>query len=148
MQIKPILHNKKDYLDLLLLADEQEDMIDRYLDRGEMFALSHQGEVVCVCVVTREDDGMYEIKNIATHPDHQRKGYGRCMIQFVLSHYKQDGKILLVGTGDSPLTIPFYERCGFSMSHRVKDFFTQNYDHPIYEDGVLLQDMIYLKREF
>ena len=64
MQIKPILHNKKDYLDLLLLADEQEDMIDRYLDRGEMFALSHQGEVVCICVVTREDDGVYEIKNI------------------------------------------------------------------------------------
>ena len=148
MEIKPIYYNKKDFLDLLLLADEQEDMIDRYLERGEMFALSHQGKVVCVCVVTREGDGVYEIKNIATRHDHQRKGFGRRMVQFVLDHYKKDGKILLVGTGDSPLTIPFYERCGFSISYRVKDFFTTNYDHPIYEDGVLLRDMVYLKRDF
>lgn len=39
MNIKKIEKNKKQYLDLLLLADEQEDMIDRYLDNGEMFAL-------------------------------------------------------------------------------------------------------------
>lgn len=30
MEIKIIEDNKKDFLDLLLLADEQEDMIDRY----------------------------------------------------------------------------------------------------------------------
>lgn len=148
MEIKAIRHDKKDFLDLLLLADEQETMIDRYLNRGEMFALFYQGKAVCVCVVTRERDGVYEIKNIATRPEQQRKGFGRQMIGFVLDRYKKDGKTLLVGTGDSPLTIPFYERCGFSISHRVKDFFTQNYDHPIYEDGVLLRDMIYLKRDF
>lgn len=30
MMIKEITENKKEYLNLLLLADEQEDMIDRY----------------------------------------------------------------------------------------------------------------------
>ena len=37
MKIIEVKENKKQYLDLLLLADEQEDMIDRYLDNGKMF---------------------------------------------------------------------------------------------------------------
>ena len=53
-----------------------------------------------------------------------------------------------VGTGDSPLTVPFYEKCGFRRAFVVKDFFTRHYDHPIYEAGVLLKDMVYLQREF
>ena len=39
INIVPILKNKKEFLELLLLADEQESMIDLYLERGEMFAL-------------------------------------------------------------------------------------------------------------
>ena len=53
-----------------------------------------------------------------------------------------------MGTGDSPRTIPFYKACGFRESYRVPDFFTENYDHPIYEDGVLLRDMVYLEMNF
>jgi len=34
MLIQEIDENKKRYLHLLLLADEQEDMVDRYLERG------------------------------------------------------------------------------------------------------------------
>ena len=54
--------------------------------------------------------------------------------------------VLQVGTGDSAKTVPFYEKCGFRRSHRIKNFFTDNYDHPIYEDGVQLVDMVYLQR--
>ncbi len=39
MEIKIINKNKKQFIDLLLLADEQESMIDRYLERGDLFAL-------------------------------------------------------------------------------------------------------------
>ncbi len=39
-----------------------------------------------------------------------------------------------------------YERCGFVRSHNVPNFFTDNYDHPIYEGGVQLIDMVYLQR--
>ena len=53
---------------------------------------------------------------------------------------------MLVGTGDSPLTMPFYQRCGFTEHHRVKNFFLDNYDHPIVECGVTLCDMVYLSR--
>ena len=40
----------------------------------------------------------------------------------------------------------FYEKCGFVRSHNIPNFFTDNYDHPIYECGVQLIDMVYLQR--
>ncbi len=147
MRIAQIKENKKQFLDLLLLADEQEDMIDRYLDEGEMFVL-YDPEAVGECVVVKLEDGVYEIKNIATDPEVHGKGYGRALIEFVVKHYEGLCKQLLVGTGDSPLTIPFYEKCGFKEHHRLKNFFTDNYDHPIIEAGVQLVDMVYLSREF
>ena len=143
-----ITQNKKQYLDLLLLADEQESMIDRYLERGELFALYDNGELVSVCVVTQEGEGIYEIKNIATYPQYQRKGYGRRLIHFLFEHYRPKCRTLLVGTGDSPLTVPFYESCGFTYSHRIPNFFTEHYDHPIIEAGKQLVDMVYFKKEF
>jgi GNAT superfamily N-acetyltransferase len=145
MEIQKIIHNKKTYLDLLLLADEQEDMVDRYLGRGDMFILDDNG-VKAECVVTKEGDQVYEIKNLAVRPDCQRKGYGRQLVEFVLSHYEDCGT-LLVGTGETPSTLGFYHRCGFSESHRVRNFFTDYYDHLIFEDGRQLVDMVYLKRE-
>ena len=132
VNIVPILKNKKEFLELLLLADEQESMIDCYLERGEMFILSDNDTVKASCVITCEDKGIYEIKSIAVYPEYQRQGYGRQLIAFVLEHYKDRCHTMLVGTGDSPLTIPFYESCGFAYSHRVPDFFIDNYDHPIF----------------
>ena len=79
ISIYPVLHNKKQYLDLLLLADEQESMIDRYLERGEMFVLTDAGNIKAACVVTREAEDVFEIKNIATYPQFQRQGYGRIL---------------------------------------------------------------------
>ena len=94
MKIYEVVVNKRDYMDLLFLADEQEDMIDKYLDKGTMYVL--------------DDDGV---------------------------------------KGDSPLTIPFYEKCGFRKHHKIKNFFLDNYDHPIIEEGVQLVDMVYLRKE-
>ena len=145
MNIREIKENKKQYLSLLLLADEQEDMIDRYINKGTMYVLDDDG-VKCECVVTDEGEGILEIKNIATEPQYQGKGYARAMIDFICRKYKGDFSVLQVGTGDSPLTVPFYEKCGFIRSHTVKNFFTDNYDHPIYECGVLLTDMVYLRK--
>lgn len=80
MEIKKISENKKAYLDLLLLGDEQESMIDQYLDRGELYVLLDP-DVKTVCVVTEEGDGIYEIKNLATAPSCQKQGYGKKMLQ-------------------------------------------------------------------
>ena len=145
MDIKEVTENKKEYLSLLLLADEQENMIDRYLERGRMFVLDDDG-VKCECVITDEGDGVLEIKNIATVPEHQGKGYARAMLRYIEDNYKGHYSVLQVGTGDSPLTVPFYEKCGFVRSHTVQGFFTANYSHPIFEGGVQLVDMVYLRK--
>ena len=146
MEIKEVKHNKKRYLSLLLLADEQEDMVERYIERGTMYVLADDG-VKCECIVTDEGNGILEIKNIATIPEFQRKGYGKALIDFLAAKYKGQYALIQVGTGDSPLTIPFYEKCGFVRSHIMKNFFVDHYDHPIVECGIQLIDMIYLQRK-
>ena len=113
MKIREVNENKKQFIALLLLADEQESMVDRYLEKGTMYVLE-DNDVKAECVVTDE--------------------------------YADEYSILQVGTGDSPLTIPFYEKCGFVRSHNIPNFFTDNYDHPIYDGGVQLIDMVYLQR--
>ena len=137
--------DKKAYLPLLLLADEQESMIYKYLDKGTMFVLDDNGVKgeVLVCDVGNK---ILEIKNIAVDSAHQNKGYGKMMIEFICEKYKDRYSILQVGTGDSPRTIPFYEKCGFARSHVIKDFFINNYDHLIFECGKQLVDMVYLRR--
>ena len=146
MEIRKVETDKKRYLDLLLLADEQEDMVDRYLERGTMYVLE-DGGVKAECVVTDEGDGILELKNIAVAPDFQGRGYGKAMVAFLVQTYTEQHTVLQVGTGDSSSTIPFYESCGFRRHHLVKNFFTDHYDHPIYEYGVQIVDMVYLQRE-
>ena len=147
MNIFEVKADKKQYLPLLLLADEQEDMIDRYLERGTMYALKDGASVRAVCVVTDEGESTLELKNLAAAPEYQRRGYGRRLVDFLAEAYRGQYRRLLVGTGDSPLTVPFYERLGFRENHRVQNFFTDHYDHPIYEAGRQLVDMVYLAME-
>lgn len=136
---------KTEYMDLLLIADEQISMIEKYLYRGDMFAL-RDDDIRAICIITQEQPGIFEIKNIVTVPKYQRQGYGQNLISFIVDYYRKLGSELYVGTGDSPTILRFYERCGFVKSHVAKNFFIDNYDHPMYEDGQQLVDMIYLKR--
>ena len=145
MIIREVKGNKKQFISLLLLADEQENMVDRYLEKGTMYVLE-DGSIKAECVVTDEGNGILEIKNIAVDPKHHGMGYGKTLIDFLANKYADEYSILQVGTGDSPLTIPFYEKCGFVRSHKIPNFFTDNYSHPIYEGGMQLIDMIYLQR--
>ena len=78
---------------------------------------------------------------------YKRQGYGKAMIEFIAKKYQGECSILQVGTGDRMSTIPFYEKCGFIRSHSIKNFFVDNYDHPIYDGGVQLVDMIYLQKD-
>lgn len=146
MSIQFITVDKKRYLPLLL-ADEQESMIDRYLERGDLFVMRVGPNPIAVAVVTNEGNGVYELKNLAVTPACQRKGYGRQMVEFLCRHYAGVCHTMLVGTGESSQTVSFYENCGFKYSHTVPDFFTCHYDHPIMEDGKILKDMIYFRRK-
>ena len=146
MKISRVENNKKRYISLLLLADEQESMIDRYLQRGELFVLSEGDEAVAVAVITNEGNGVCELKNLAVTPKRQRCGCGQRMIEYLAEASRARYHTMLVGTGDCPGVLSFYNKCGFREDHRISGFFTDNYDHPIIEDGVQLVDMVVLKR--
>lgn len=145
MRIEKINENKKQFLDLLLLADEQEDMIDKYLPDGDLFAL-YDGDLKSVCVVVAIDSETCELKNIATYEEHQGKGYGRALINFISEYYKNDFKTMLVGTGEVPWILSYYESCGFEPSHRLKNFFIEHYGNPMFDGDIQLVDMVYLKK--
>lgn len=140
-----VTEEKKRYLPLLLLGDEQESMIDRYLEEGALYIWKEGEETAGVCVVTDQGNGVLELKNIAVDPRFQRRGIGRAMIEALAKRYRGSYRVLLAGTGEAPSTLGFYQHCGFTYSHRVKDFFLQ-YDHPIVEEGVQLKDMVFFQR--
>ena len=146
MEIKMIHENKKQFIDLLLLADEQESMIDKYLERGELFALYDDG-LKSICVVTGESSDTCELKNIATYEAWHGMGYGSKLIEHIGAFYKDQYKTMIVGTGEVPWITQFYEKNGFALSHRIHNFFTDNYDHPMFDHGVQLVDMAYFKKE-
>lgn len=140
--------DKKRFLPLLLLADEQENMIDRYLMRGTLFAAMEGETPVGVAVVTKESAGIFELKNLAVLAQRQRQGIGQEIVRLISERYRaQGGGVLRVGTGESPKTLGFYRACGFTECGCIPNFFTDNYDHVMIEDGVTLKDMIYLEKK-
>ena len=142
--IRAAAGSREPWMPLLLLGDEQEEMVRRYLDRGVLYVMEEAGESTAVCLVTEEGPGVYEIKNLAVAPGFRRQGRGRAMVVHACAACP--GDVMLVGTGETPSTLRFYRSCGFVPSHRVENFFTDHYDHPIVEEGVVLRDMVYLKR--
>ena len=147
MLIREVSENRREYMPLLLLADEQESMVERYIDRGTMYVLEEEGAVRAECVVTDEGNGILEIQNLAVDEQYQRHGYGREMIRFIAGRYQDEYSTLRVCTGDSPLTVPFYERCGFTTYDITRNYFLEHYDHPIFEGGRQLKDRVCMKMD-
>lgn len=140
--VDQVYTEKKKYLPLLLLADPCVEMIERYLDAGDMFVMRDDEVVVGVAVV----DQSGELKNLAISPEWQMQGYAKKMINHLCVHYNGRFEFMYVGTSDSG--IEFYRKCGFELSHVVKNFFTDNYPEPIIDDGgIQCIDMTYLKRK-
>ena len=90
--------------------------------------------------------GEIKIERMVTKKDYRGKGIGKDLVKFMIKEIEKlkPEKIWL---RSQVKTQPFYERCGFERSYRVKNFFTDNYDHPIFEGDIQLVDMIYLKKD-
>lgn len=146
IEIKTIDANKKGHIDLLLLADPYELMIDKYLDKGTMYALYDNDELTCIAVVNEISKETCELKNIATYEHFQNRGYASKMINHILDVYSKEYSSMIVGTAESG--IPFYEQFGFVYSHKVKNFFVDNYPEPIFEGESQCVDMLYLEYKF
>lgn len=142
MRIEEVATDKRRYMPLLLVGDESERMIDRYLDRGTLYVGFVSGRAVAVCVTVAVGADVVEVKNLAVSEGFRCRGIGRAMLEHVEDVNR--GRKIMLGTGETPSTLRFYRSCGYLYSHRVPGFFRDNYDEPIVEEGVELCDMLYL----
>lgn len=142
--ITEVSGDRKQFLPLLLIGDESETMINRYIGQGNLYAGFLDGVPIAVVMTVCIDSTTVEVKNLAVADGFRRQGYGRRMLRHIENRHP--GKTIVLGTGETPSTLRFYKSCGFTYSHRIPDFFTDNYPDPIIEEGVRLRDMIYLKK--
>ncbi|KRL86521.1 hypothetical protein FC50_GL000770 [Lacticaseibacillus pantheris DSM 15945 = JCM 12539 = NBRC 106106] len=149
MYIKHLLPGRRDSAyDLLLLADEDEQMLGRYAELGDMLAMFDEEDdtIVAEAIVVPIEDGV-ELKNIAVAPEYQHHGLGSRLVSAICAQYSGRVPWIMVGTGDADFAnISFYEQNGFRVVGRVPDIFAQ-YDHPIVVNGLPLRDMVYLRRD-
>lgn len=142
-----VFEERKDYKNYLLMADESEEVVNTYINKGDMFAI-YDGEVlVGISHFTFPNEQTVELKNIAIHPTHRGKGFGKIVIKEACSIYTKKGLYkMVVGTANSSIAnIAFYQKAGFRMSEIKKDFFL-NYPEPIFEGGIRALDMIMFDR--
>ena len=131
-----------EYRDLLLLADPEEQAVDRYLDRGEMYVLCVDGRAVSEAVVLAEGHEC-ELMNLATCEDAQGKGYASELVRRLMLRYSEKCRSMLVGTSEDGRA--FYRRLGFRDAFVRECFFIDNYEEKIFENGRQCVDMYCLR---
>jgi len=134
---------------LLLLADETIEAIDRYINDSEIFIFEKDNESIAVYVLQKISNDTIEIKNIAVDVKHQGRGIGKLLLRDAIDRAKSKGfKTIVIGTGDTaPKQLHLYQKVGFEIFDIKKGFYLDNYPKPIYENGVQLKDMVMLKKE-
>jgi len=134
-------------LDLLLLADETIEQINKYIDDSVFFAAVDESILIGAAAVRENDAETAEIVNIAVAEGRQNQKIGRGLIGRVISYCKEQGfSRILIKTGNGGLgQIALYQKSGFRMKSIVPDYFTENYDEPIYENGIECRDQLILE---
>ncbi|MFD2905415.1 GNAT family N-acetyltransferase [Sphingobacterium anhuiense] len=132
--------------DLLLLADETKEAIDKYISTCTIFTLVHRitNEIVGVMAVKQINSDTVELKNIAITAQYQAQGLGSDMLSFLKSHAQEENLLQIwVGTADVGFQQHrFYMRNGFEMNHIRHNFFIENYADPIIENGLQMKHML------
>lgn len=139
------IKDKKKNLDLLLLADPEEEAIDKYINDCEVFEFYHEDILVGQGAIKQLSSTIYEIKNFAIYEKFHNCGYGKILINLLCKKYLENFKNIEILVGTSKQGVGFYKKCGFQFSHVIKDFFITNYKQPIFENGIQCKDMFYLK---
>ena len=145
MQVKKI-ENKEDYMDLLLEADPSKDMIHKYLNDSDVYALKKGDELISIAVICTISRKTLELKNIVTRENYRNKGYAKTLLKSLCGNYKQKYDRMLVGTTEN--NIPFYVKQGFDKYEKtIKNFFIDNYNEEIKDEDLICTDLIYYSKD-
>jgi ribosomal protein S18 acetylase RimI-like enzyme len=134
-------------MELLLLADPEEEAIQAYIARGTCYVAEEDGRLVGVYVLLPTRPGTAEIMNIAVKEGFQGRGIGRALLEHAMETSRGQGfRYLDIGTGNSSLEqLRLYQRCGFRIVGVDRNYFIKHYKEPIFENGLQCMDMIRLQ---
>ena len=135
---------------LLLLAQPSLENIQADLKQGICHVARIDKEIVGVFVLVQKAEQLWEITNIAVALKYQGQKIGKAVLAQAISVAQNLGaKEIEVGTGNSSLNqLAFYQKAGFRIVGIIPDFFTDNYDVSIYENGIQCRDLIRLNYRF
>lgn len=146
MEIRKLVMGEVPPFELLLMADPSRELVEEYLAIGDCRVAEIEGEVIGVYVLIKLDVHTTEIINIAVSEEMQGRGIGKELIHDAMQTAKEQGyKKIEIGTGNSSIgQLLLYQKCGFRMTDVIEDFFVDNYEEDIFEDGVQCRDMVRL----
>ncbi len=146
IQFQEIKQNEAPW-DLLLLAQPSLENIQIALKHGLCHVAKIDSEIVGVFVIVQKSERLWEITNIAVAPKYQGQKIGKAILAHAISVAQNLGaREIEIGTGNSSLNqLAFYQKAGFRIVGVIPDFFTDNYDEPIYENRIQCRDLIRLK---
>lgn len=142
MDIIRIDNDREKFINLLLEADPDRNVVNNYINEGDLFVGFVDDVPVCEVLIVKVDNDECELKNIATLRNCRGKGYANEIIKYVFNEYKGKYKKMIVGTTEN--MIPFYVLNGFTKYHHtVKNFFVDNYEEEIWDGDLHCIDMYY-----
>jgi GNAT superfamily N-acetyltransferase len=134
----------RDLIPLLLLAEPSEPALQWSLSHMSdvVYRMEVDGQAIGAATVRWRDDPC-EIIELAIAEGHQRQGYGKQLVAWIVEEARRRGKHRLeVGTANSSIdNIAFYQHCGFRMDHVRRDYFWY-YRKPIVENGIVARDLL------
>ncbi|GAB6993359.1 GNAT family N-acetyltransferase [Salinicoccus sesuvii] len=147
LHIRQIKEIEETPMALLTLADPSEQQVQSYLAKSDCYVAEIEGETVGVYVAGEISKDTIEIYNIAVKETFQGQGIGKYLLMDGVDRYRRAGyKMIEIGTGNSSIgQLALYQKVGFRMDRVIPDFFTDNYETHIYENGIWCRDMIRLK---
>ncbi|WP_077324691.1 GNAT family N-acetyltransferase [Virgibacillus siamensis] len=146
MRIQRLKTTENPPMELLLTADPSENNVREYLSKGQCYVVRKDNVVIGVYVLTQERQNKMELVNVAVLEHYQGQGIGTKMIQHAIANAQLQGyQFIDVGTGNSSIDqLRLYQQCGFRMVKIRRDYFVENYNEPIYENGIQCRDMVRL----
>ena len=110
-------------MELLLIGDEEEAMVLKYLEAGNLYALYDSEILKSVCVTLPINKDTVEIKNLATYPKFQKQGCASFLLNFIFKNTKRHFKYIILGTGENEETLNFYKNLDLENFPKLKFLF-------------------------